>query len=267
MLYIVSTPIGNLKDITLRALEVLKSVDLIACEDTRHSFVLLNHYGIKKPLISYHKFNERVAVENIVDRLKSGESVALISDAGTPLISDPGGILIEELQKNNLEYTVIPGVCAMIAGLTLSGFDNSKILFLGFLTGNNKNKTEFLEKYKNTDATLVFYISPHDFKKDTEIIYKVFGARKACFVREITKIHESVLIFNLGEELPALKGEMVLIVEGAKKIINPLNDLTIKQHCEYYINIGFTKNDAIKKTAKDRGVSKNEVYSIINIKA
>jgi len=263
MLYIVSTPIGNLKDISLRALEVLKSVDIIACEDTRRSAVLLNHYGISKPLISFHKFNERTAAENLITKLKDGKNIALISDAGTPLISDPGNILTEELRKNGIKYTVIPGACALVAGLALSGFDSAKFLFLGFLTGNNKNKTEFLEKYKNIDATLIFYISPHDLQKDAGLIHSVLGARRACLVREITKIYESVFDFVLGSELPELKGEMVLVVEGAKEIINPLNSLSVEKHCEYYMNLGFSKTDAIKKTAKDRNVTKNEIYKVM----
>ena len=170
MLYFVSTPVGNLKDITLRALEVLKSVDLIACEDTRTSLKLLNHYEIKKPLVSYHKFNERVAGEKLIDELKSGKNVAVISDAGTPIISDPGNVLCKMLIENDLEYTVIPGATAFVPALMLSGLDASKFSFIGFLPEKKKDVEEILSKYKNLDSTLIFYCAPHDIKKTVDVL-------------------------------------------------------------------------------------------------
>ena len=168
MLYFVATPIGNLADMSFRAVETLKNVDLIACEDTRHSLTLLNHYGIKKPLISYHKFNEKENSEKIIASLLEGKNVAVISDAGMPVISDPGNILVNMLIENGLEFTVIPGACAFVSALILSGLDSARFCFLGFLPQKSSERKEFLEKYKNLDMTLIFYSAPHDIKKDIE---------------------------------------------------------------------------------------------------
>ena len=196
MLYFVATPIGNLKDISLRALEVLKSVDEIACEDTRHSLGLLNAYEIKKPLTSYHKFNEREAGEKIIEKLKSGKNIAVITDAGMPVVSDPGNVLTQMLIDEGLEFTVIPGACAFVSALVLGGLDSSKFCFLGFMPTKSTERIAFLEKYKDLDVTLIFYSAPHDVKKDIESIYSVFGDRKAVAVKEITKLHERVERFN-----------------------------------------------------------------------
>ena len=201
MLYIVGTPIGNLKDISLRALEVLKSVDEIACEDTRHSLALLNAYQIKKSLSSCHKFNEKEAGEKLIEKLKEGKNIALISDAGMPVVSDPGNVLVNMLIENGLEFTVVPGACAFVSALILSGLDSSRFAFLGFMPEKSSQRTEFLERYKDLDMTLIFYSAPHDVKKDVESIYKVFGDRRAVTVREITKLHETVESFNLSDGL------------------------------------------------------------------
>ena len=174
MLYLVATPIGNLKDISLRALEVLKNVDEIACEDTRHSIGLLNAYEIKKPLTAYHKFNEREAGQKLIDKLKDGKNIALITDAGMPVISDPGNVLVNMLMENGLEFTVVPGACAFVSALVLSGLDSSRFAFLGFMPEKNSDRKEFLERYKDLDMTLIFYSAPHDVKKDVESLYKVF---------------------------------------------------------------------------------------------
>ncbi len=260
MLYFVGTPIGNLKDISLRAIEVLKEVDEIACEDTRHSIGLLNAYEIKKPLFSYHKFNEKQSGEKLIEKLKDGKNIALITDAGMPVISDPGNILVNMLIENGLEFTVIPGACAFVSALVLSGLDSSKFCFLGFMPQKSSERKEFLEKYKDLDMTLIFYSAPHDISKDIESIYKVFGDRKAVAVKEITKLYENAEHFNLANGLSKEpKGEYVLLVEGGKKE-NPNLALTEKEHIELYIGQGFDKKEALKMVAKERGVSKSSLY-------
>jgi 16S rRNA (cytidine1402-2'-O)-methyltransferase len=262
MLYLVGTPIGNLKDITLRALEVLKEVDEIACEDTRHSRTLLNHYGIDKPLFSYHKFNERESGERLIEKLKNGKNIALITDAGMPVISDPGNILVQMLIENGLEYTVIPGACAFVSALVLSGLDSSKFCFVGFMPQKASERKEFLEKYKDVQATLIFYCAPHDIVKDVESIYSVLGDRVAVAVKEITKLHEKVERFNLKDGYPSQpKGEYVLLIEKGEPV-DEFASLTDKQLVEMYINQGLPKKDALKRVAKERGVSKSDLYKL-----
>ena len=260
MLYFVATPIGNLKDISLRALEVLKSVDEIACEDTRHTLGLLNAYEIKKPLFSYHKFNERESGEKIIEKLKSGKNIALVSDAGMPVVSDPGNILGQMLIEEGLEFTVIPGACACVSALVLGGLDASRFCFLGFMPQKSSERKEFLEKYKDLDMTLIFYCAPHDVKKDVESIYRIFGDRRAVAVKEITKLYERAERFNLKDGLPTEpKGEYVLLVEGGKKENENLN-LSEKEHIEMYLAQGLAKKEALKRVAKERGVSKSDLY-------
>ncbi len=262
MLYFVATPIGNLKDISLRALEVLKQVDEIACEDTRHSITLLKAYDINKPLVSYHKFNERESGLKLIEKLKNGKNIALITDAGMPVISDPGNVLVKMLMENGLDYTIIPGACAGVSALVLSGLDAQRFCFLGFLPAKASEQVEFLEKYKNLEATLIFYCAPHDIKKDVESIYSVLGDRKAVAVKEITKIHESVQPFNLkdGYQFEA-KGEYVLLVEGGK-IADENANLSDKQLIEKYISDGLEKKEALKKVAKERKIPKSELYKL-----
>lgn len=260
MLYLVATPIGNLGDITYRAVEVLKEVDVIACEDTRHSLSLLSKYDIKKPLISYHKFNERESGEKIIDLLKEGKKVAVISDAGMPVISDPGNLLINALIKEDLPYTVVPGANAGLTALVLSGMNPLRFAFLGFLPEKKKDRVELLEKYKNSDLTLIFYSAPHDVKGDVATLFEVLGDRKATAVREITKLYESIEHFNLKDGYQKEpRGEFVLIVEGAdlKKEFEKLSE---KEHVEMYLSKGMDKKEAIKRVAKERGVSKSSLY-------
>jgi 16S rRNA (cytidine1402-2'-O)-methyltransferase len=269
MLYFVGTPIGNLKDISFRAIEVLKSVDEIACEDTRHSLGLLNAYEIKKPLFSYHKFNEKEVAEKIIEKLKNGKDIAVISDAGMPVISDPGNILAEELVKNGLEFTVIPGASACLSALVLSGLDASRFCFLGFLPEKNKERKEFLERYQNLDVTLIFYCAPHNIKKDIESIYSVFGERTAVAVKEITKIHEEVIktdLVSAAEKYSkeALKGEIVIIVGGAPD--EEEEKMTLEQAAEYAKSLvadGESKSDAAKIAAKECGFKKGDIYKIL----
>ena len=262
MVYFVATPIGNLKDITLRALEVLRSVDIIYCEDTRHSVVLLNAYDIKKPLKACHKFNEREAAEKIIADAKEGKAIAIISDAGMPVISDPGNIVCAELKNAGVEYTVIPGANAALSALVLSGLPCDRFTFIGFLPDKVGARKELLEKFKTVEATLVFHIAPQDIDRHICSIYEVFGNRNACAVREITKLHEEAVSFTLEEGLKGEKrGEYVIVVEGAKEGENPLCKLSEKEHILHYMSGGMSKKDAVKQAAKDRGVSKSELYS------
>lgn len=255
MLYFVATPIGNLKDISYRAIETLNSVDIIACEDTRKSLILLNHYNIKKRLIAYHKNNEFASSNGIIDLLKQGKNIAVISDSGTPIISDPGNILVQKLIENNLEYTIIPGANAGLSALILSGFNPQHFTFVGFLPEKNKEKTNLLEKLKNSEQTLIFYVSPYDLQKNIADIYQVFGNRKACLVNEITKMFEKTLRFELADNLEITpKGEYVLVVEGAVATENNLKNYTIDEQIEFYIATGLTKKQALKKVAKENKI-------------
>ena len=258
MLYVVGTPIGNLKDITLRALETLKAADVILCEDTRHSLKLLSAYEIKKPLIAYHKFNEREAAERVIELLKEGKEIALISDAGMPLISDPGSVLTARLREEGLSYTVIPGTTAFVPALILAGY-GAPFLFYGFLPEKNKERQAALRALSTQTATLIFYCAPHDVEKTVKDLYAAFGERNACAVREITKIYEEAEHFTLSQGVKEPKGEYVLIVSGAEEQ-DEFATLTEKEHIQRYLDEGLSKMDAIKRVAKERGVAKSSLY-------
>lgn len=260
MVSFVATPIGNLKDITFRAVETLQSADIIFCEDTRHSIKLLNAYDIKKPLKACHKFNEKEAAQEIIAQAKEGKNIAIISDAGMPVISDPGNILCGELKNAGVEYTVVPGANAFLSALILSAFPADKFVFIGFLPDKTGDIKKLLEKYKNLDLTLCFHVAPQDIDRNICALYSVFGDRKCCAVREITKLHEEVIPFTLAEGLKGEKrGEYVIIVEGAENK-NPLNELSEKEHLLHYIQGGMDKKEALKQVAKDRGVAKSSLY-------
>ncbi len=261
MINFVATPIGNLKDISLRALEVLRAADVIFCEDTRHSLKLLTAYDIKKPLLSCHKFNEREAAEKIISSAQEGKEIAVISDAGMPVISDPGNTVCGALREAGISFTVIPGANAALSALVLSAFPADKFAFLGFLPDKAGERKALLEKYKNLDLTLIFHVAPQDLDRHISSVFECFGERRACAVREITKLHEEAVYFNLSEGLAGEKrGEYVLIVEGAGDVENPLCALTEKEHILHYINCGYDKKEAVKLAAKDRGVTKSEMY-------
>ncbi|MDE7158541.1 MAG: 16S rRNA (cytidine(1402)-2'-O)-methyltransferase [Clostridiales bacterium] len=261
MIYFVATPIGNLKDITLRALETLREADAVFCEDTRHSLKLLSAYEIKKPLYSCHKFNEREAAEKIIALDEEGKTVCILSDAGMPVISDPGNTVCKALKEAGRAYTVLPGANACLCALVLSAFPADKFTFLGFLPDKAGERRALLEKYRDAEETLIFHCAPQDVEKYVSVMYEVFGDRRACAVREITKIHEESVYFTLKEGLGGEKrGEYVLLIEGAQRKENALNALTPREHVEEYMRQGLTKADAIKKAARDRGVAKNEIY-------
>ena len=260
MLYFVATPIGNLKDITYRAVETLNSVDEIYCEDTRHSLALLNAYSIKKPLFSYHKFNEKECGEKILQKLREGKNLAVISDAGMPVISDPGNILCNLLIQNDLPFTVIPGASAFTSALVLSGFPSDTFCFIGFLPQKSKERTAVLERAKTYTATTIFYCAPHDIKKDIESIYKIFGNRRACAVKEITKIHEKTEFFNLKDGLSGeTRGEYVLLVEKEEEKKESFT-LSAEEEIKELISSGIDKKEALKTVAKRRNVPKSSLY-------
>lgn len=261
MISFVATPIGNLRDITLRALDTLKEADAIFCEDTRHSIKLLNAYGIKKPLYSCHKFNEKEAAQKIIELSREGKNIAIVSDAGTPVISDPGNAVCAALREASEPYTVIPGACAFISALVLSALPADRFLFIGFLNGKSSEKEKTLEKYKDVEATLAFHCAPQDVDSDIAAMYKVLGERRAAAAREITKVHEETIPFNLSEGISGEKrGEYVIIVEGAREKESPLNSLSETEHIKYYMDKGMDKKSALKQTAKDLGVAKSDLY-------
>ncbi|MDR0978570.1 MAG: 16S rRNA (cytidine(1402)-2'-O)-methyltransferase [Lachnospiraceae bacterium] len=267
-LYIVATPIGNLEDITLRAIRILKEVDLIAAEDTRHTLKLLNHLNISKPLVSYYKEIEKTKSNLLIKELLSGKNVALVSDAGTPAISDPGEELVKNAIKNNIKVFPIPGASALICALVSSGISTKAFEFIGFLPVNKKQKEEKLNEYKNNTNTLIFYEAPHKLNQTLTDIYNVLGDRFICLAREITKIHEEYIRGNISELIEKLdepKGEFVIIVEGANKTkkeakVEELNELKLEEHYKYYEEMGYDKKEIIKLIAKDRNVNKNEIY-------
>lgn len=261
MIYFVATPIGNLKDITLRALETLKEADAIFCEDTRHTLKLLNAYEIKKPLYACHKFNERAAAEKIVAFSREGKHICVVSDAGMPVVSDPGREVCRILREAGEAYTVLPGANAFLCALVLSAMPAEKFTFLGFLPDKAGEREKLLRKYADAEETLVFHCAPQDIDACVRSMYEVFGERNACAVREITKIHEESVSFLLSEGLPGEKrGEYVLVVEGAKERSNPLCALSPREHVKYYMDGGMEKKEALKLAAKDRGIPKSELY-------
>ncbi len=261
MVSFVATPIGNLQDITLRALQTLRESDVIFCEDTRHTIKLLNAFEIKKPLYACHKFNEAEAAQKIIEADGRGERVAVVSDAGMPVISDPGNVVCKILWENGIKYTVIPGACAFLSALVLSPLPADRFAFVGFLPEKKGEKKALLERYKECDLTLAFHCAPQDVEKDIAAMYEVFGDRPACAVREITKIHEESVPFRLKEGLAGEKrGEYVLLVGGAEERESPLNALSEVEHIRHYMAAGLDKKEALKRAAKDRGVSKSELY-------
>ena len=270
-LYLCATPIGNLGDVSARCLEALSSADLIAAEDTRRTLQLLNHFGITKPLTSYHEHNKREKGGYIISLLKEGKNVALVSDAGTPAISDPGEDMVKLCIENGIEVTSVPGPVAAVNALILSGLNASRFAFEGFLSVNKRHRREHLESIKNDTRTLIFYEAPHKLKNTIADMQSAFGGeRKIALARELTKIHEEVMRCTLDEaaayyEENAPRGEYVIVVKGAaaEKIEteNEWEDVPVKEHVERYIARGMTVKDAVKAAAADRNVPKREVYN------
>ena len=264
-LYLVATPIGNLEDITLRALRILKEVDYIAAEDTRNTLKLLNHFEIKKPLISNHRHNEEDRENSLIEKLKDGKNIAVVSDAGTPGISDPGEVIAKRAIEENIEVIPIPGACAAINALIASGLNTKEFVFFGFLPLNKKLRKEKLEEIKNENKTIIIYEAPHKIKDSLNDLKNVVGDRKIVLARELTKIHEEFIRGNIDEIIEKsenLKGEMILLIEGNNEINNEniLNNLSLEEHYNVYEKQGLDKKEIIKKIAKDRGVNKNEIY-------
>ncbi len=264
-LYLVATPIGNLEDITLRALKILKEVDLIAAEDTRNTLKLLNHFEIKKPLISNHRHNEEQKENVLINKLKEGKNIAIVSDAGTPGISDPGEVIVKKAIEENIDIIPVPGACAAINALIASGLDTTEFSFYGFLPLNKKLRKEKLEEIKNETKTSIIYEAPHKIKDTLKDLKEIVESRNIVLARELTKIHEEFIRGNIEEIIEKsedLKGEMILLIEGAtkKQKENVLNKLSLEEHYNFYEKQGIDKKEIIKQIAKDRGVNKNEIY-------
>lgn len=268
-LYLCATPIGNLGDMSQRLIETLKSVDLIAAEDTRHTLKLLNHLQIKKPMISYYEHNRREKGEQLVKRLLMGESIALVSDAGTPAISDPGEDLVALCAEADIPVIPVPGPVAAICALIVSALPTGRFAFEGFLSMNRKSRMDRLDEVKNDKRTLIFYEAPHKLRNTLKDMYEVFGDRKISLSREITKLHEETIRTTLSEaqnlysdENPP-KGEYVLVIAPADKTEEEVlfESMTISEHVSYYIESGDDEKTAMKKVAAARKIPKRDVYS------
>lgn len=273
-LYLCATPIGNLEDITLRVLRTLKEVDLIAAEDTRHSIKLLNHYEIKTPMTSYHEHNKIEKAHYLVDQLLSGKSIALVTDAGTPAISDPGEELVRQCYAAEIEVTSLPGPAACITALTLSGLSSRRFAFEAFLTPDKKERQRILEELKAETRTIIIYEAPHHLIKTIEELKDVLGERQVTLCRELTKKHEEAWQTTFSEALvyyknEAPRGEYVLVIEGRskedlqKEQQQNWQKMSIVEHVAYYEEQGWEHKEAMKLAAKDRGVSKREIYQAL----
>ena len=262
-LYLIPTPIGNLDDITVRALKTLESVDFVLCEDTRETGKLLSKYNIKKRLISCHEFNEDKVRSFVVDELKKGLNIGLVTDQGTPIISDPGYIVAKEVIKAGFNVISLPGATAFVPALTTSGIDPSPFMFYGFLNSKESKKKKELESLANFKYTMIFYEAPHRLKDTLEAMLDVFGNRFISISREISKIHEEILrdrISNLINVADSLKGEFVLVVEGNHEVVD-YSHMSIVEHVMLYVDDGMSEKDAIKLVAKERDIAKSIIYS------
>jgi 16S rRNA (cytidine1402-2'-O)-methyltransferase len=266
-LYVVSTPIGNLEDMTFRAVRILGEVSAIACEDTRHSRILLQHYGIDRPLISYHDHNEQERTGDLIAKMQGGSSVALISDAGTPLISDPGYRLVNRAIEEGIAVIPIPGPSAILAALAGSGLPTDSFHFGGFLAAKTSQRRRQLEGAKEIESTLVFYEAPHRILETLADIGEVLGARRVVLTRELTKVHEEFLRGTAAEVLeilrlrPSVKGEITLLI--GKAVAPPVSDVPVKDAVEALMRAGVARMDAMKAVARERGMSKREVYAAV----
>lgn len=274
-LYMVPTPIGNLEDITFRALNILKAVDRIAAEDTRNTKKLMNHFEINKPLISYHEHNKQVREELMLTFLEKGENVALVSDAGMPAISDPGNDIVQAAIEHDYKVVVLPGANAALCALVGSGLATDQFLFYGFLPRKKKDRNDELNKLKTVRATILFYESPHRLKDTLSAIQKELGERNITIARELTKRYEEYIRGSVSEviswaETGMIKGEFCLVVEGnnlehIEDTKDWWTDFTIEEHVNHYIEEGLRSKDAIKKTSEDRKVPKREIYQAFHV--
>ena len=261
-LYLIPTPIGNLDDITVRALKTLESVDFVLCEDTRETGKLLSKYNIKKRLVSCHEFNEEKVRDYVVSELKNGLNIGLVTDQGTPIISDPGYIVAKEVIRCGYNVVSLPGATAFVPALTMAGIDPSPFLFYGFLNAKESKKRKELQSLKSLKYTMIFYEAPHRLKDTLEAMLEVFGDRNITISREISKIHEEVLrdkISNLIDVADSLKGEFVLVVEGNHEVID-YSHMSIIEHVKLYVEDGMEEKEAIKLVAKEREVAKSIIY-------
>ena len=261
-LYLIPTPIGNLDDITVRALKTLETVDFILCEDTRETGKLLSKYNIKKKLVSCHEFNEDKIKSNVVDELSKGMNIGLVTDQGTPIISDPGYIIAREVIRCGYNVISLPGATAFVPALTSSGISPSPFLFYGFLNAKNSKQKSELEALKNLKYTMIFYESVHRIKDTLKNMLEVFGDRNISINREISKIHEEIVrgkISELIDLVDDMKGEFVIIVEGNNEVVD-YSSMSIIDHVKVYVDDGMSEKDAIKLVAKERNVAKSIVY-------
>jgi 16S rRNA (cytidine1402-2'-O)-methyltransferase len=274
ILYLCATPIGNLEDITLRVIRTLKEVDLIAAEDTRHSIKLLNHFEIKTPMTSYHEFNKVDKAKYLVEQLKSGINMALITDAGTPGISDPGEELVRQAYAAGIEVTSLPGACAAVTALTLSGLSTRRFSFEAFLPADKKEKQRLLEELKSDTRTVILYEAPHRLRKTLQELLVALGDRTVTIIKELTKKHETVLQTTLIEaanifDTQEPRGEYVLVLEGKSQEEMEAEKqeqweaIALTEHMKIYQDQGLDKKEAMKSVAKDRGISKREIYQML----
>jgi len=274
ILYLCATPIGNLQDMTPRVVETLKEVDLIAAEDTRNSIKLLNHFEIKTPMTSYHEFNKVEKALYLVEQLQMGNNIALISDAGTPAISDPGEILVRECHKAGIQVTSLPGACALITALTMSGLNTRRFCMEGFLPTDKKEKKGILEELKQESRTMILYEAPHRLSKTLAELYEALGDREIALCRELTKKFETVMKTTLKEAINYYnenepRGEYVLVLEGKsleekkQEKIDEWEKMSIEEHMAFYENQGVDHKEALKRVAKDRGVGKRDIYKYL----
>ncbi|MBR4759973.1 MAG: 16S rRNA (cytidine(1402)-2'-O)-methyltransferase [Lachnospiraceae bacterium] len=274
ILYLCATPIGNLGDITGRVLDTLREVDLIAAEDTRNSIKLLNHFDIHTPMTSYHEYNKVEKAASLITQMKEGKNIALITDAGTPAISDPGEVLVAMCHAEGIHVTSLPGACAAITALTLSGLSSRRFVFEGFLPEEKKERALVLEELQNEKRTMILYSAPHDLKKNLKLLQQTLGNRKLTICRELTKKFESVMPTTIDEAIAfheenEPRGEYVLVIEGRSREeeqaqkAQQFEEMSIAEHVQLYEQQGLDRKAAMKAAADDRGISKRDVYQAL----
>ena len=262
-LYLVPTPIGNLEDMTFRSIEVLKSVDEIFSEDTRVTLVLLNHFDIKKKLISLHDHNEDMVKDKVLSYLKDNKNVAIVTDRGTPIVSDPGYKTVKYVSDNGYNVVGLPGACAFVPAFIVSGLPSEHFLFYGFLNSKDSKMREELNNLKNFENTIIFYEAPHRLIKCLQAILDVFGDRYVSISKEISKLHESVFRGNISDAIKSfdvVKGEYVIVIDGFKRNSDDYSNLSVVEHVNMYVKSGLYVMDAIKMVAKERNIPKSEIY-------